>query len=170
MRRVASAVPLDREGSRRSHGRPLADGRAVVARAARRTCVPGRRPRGYARVGRRRQLRRSRRSDARDSGALAPRFARGHCAPHLPPGLAPRAHGPQARAQLRGGPLANRCPRRALHARGRRYPPRPHASRAPRRRLLRIQPCRRHRRPRRGNPMRGQRLAADDRLLRFQPA
>ena len=41
------------------------------------------------------------------------------------------------------------------YARGRRYAPRPHASRAPRRRLLGVQPCSRHRRPRRGYPVRG---------------
>ena len=169
-RAAVSDVPLDRDGSRRSHGRPLADGWAVVARAARRPRVPGRRPRGHARVGRRRQLCQSRRSDARDSGALTSRPARRHRATHLPPGLAPRPHGSQACAQLRGGPLADRCPRRALHARRRRRAPRPHACHPPRRRLLGIQPRRRHRRPRRGNPMRGQRLAADDRLLRFQPA
>ena len=38
------------------------------------------------------------------------------------------------------------------------------------RRLLGIQPRRRHRRPRRGHPVRGQRLAANDRRLRLQPA
>ena len=43
-RAVVSGVPLDREGFRRSHGCPLADGWTVVARAARRTCVPGRWP------------------------------------------------------------------------------------------------------------------------------
>ncbi len=37
-------------------------------------------------------------------------------------------------------------------------------------RLLGVQPRCRHRRPRRGHPVRGQRRAADDRLLRFQPA
>ena len=121
-------------------------------------------------MGRRRQLCRSRRSDARDSGALTSRPSRGYCATHLPPGLAPRPHGPQACAQLRGSPLADRCPRRALHARRRRRAPRPHACHPPRRRLLGIQPRRRHRRPCRGHPMRGQRLAADDRRLRLRPA
>ena len=47
---------------------------------------------------------------------------------------------------------------------------RAHMRLAPRRRLLRIQPRRRHRRPRRGHPVRGQRLAADDRRLRLPPA
>ena len=170
LRRVVSGVPLTREGSRRSHACPLADGWAVVARTTRCPRLPGWRPRGHARVGRRRQLRRSHRSDASDPGALAPRPSRGHRPPHFPPGLAPRPHGSQACAQLRGGPLADRCSRRALHARGRRYASRPHAHRAPRRGLLRIQSRRRHRRPRRGHPLRGQQLTADDRLLCFQPA
>ena len=84
-RPVAGGVPLNREGSRRSHGCPLTDGRAVVARAARRPRLPGRRPRGHAGLGRRRQLCQSHRPDARDSGALTPRPSRGHCPPHLPP-------------------------------------------------------------------------------------